>query len=144
MKFLTSINSEFDIVRKSFADKDCKLMNRLLPFGCGILRFKGIRRRAKISIHTWFLKTYSFKVVMTSSSASQYYFHIINEGDLIFGIKMWTHRYKIIRKTHGVNIQETLEFTTKNKTLDIILSVFINMMFLIRKFKYKMFFLFKN
>ena len=129
---------------KAFLDKDCKLMNKLLPFGCGVLKFPGIRRRAIISVYTWFFKTFHFKVVMCNTTDQQYYFHIVNEGDLPFGIKLWTNRYKIVKTKDGCEIINLVEYTTKNITLDKILSVFITMMFQIRKLKYKIFFLFKK
>jgi hypothetical protein len=144
MEYKVSLNAKMSTVREAFTDLDSNLMNRLLPFGCGILKFKGIRRRAKISVYTWFFKTYHFKIAMCSSTVQQYYFHIINEGNLPFGIKLWTNRYKIIKTKDGCEIINQVEYTTKNITLDKILRVFITMMFQIRKLKYKVFFLFKK
>jgi len=144
MEFKVLINKSLPIVKSAFLDSDCKLMNKLLPFGCGILKFKGIRRRARISVHTWFFKTYHFKIVMCNSTDALYYFHIINEDSLPFGIKLWTNRYKIVKTKDGCEITNVVEYTTKNIALDKILSVFINMMFIMRKLKYKIFFLFKK
>jgi len=144
MEYKVLINKPLEVIRAAFLDSDCKLMSKLLPFGCGILKFKGIRRRAKISVYTWFMKTYYFKVVMVNSTDSIYYFHIINEGKFPFGIKFWTNRYKIIPTKDGCEIINTVEYTTKNITLDKILRVFINVLFTIRKLKYKIFFLFKK
>jgi ligand-binding SRPBCC domain-containing protein len=144
MEFKTIVNKPLSSVKAAFTDLDSALLNRILPFGCGILKFKGIRRRAKISIYTWFFKTYKFKVVMASSTDSQYYFHLINDGDMPFGIKLWTNRYRLLSTERGTEIVNTIEYTTKNSNLDKFLSVFIRMMFSLRKLKYKMFFLFRN
>jgi hypothetical protein len=144
MEFKVSINKPVDVVKAAFLDSDCKLMNKLLPFGCGILKFKGIRRRATISVYTWFFKTYHFKIAMCNSTDSLYYFHVINENNLPFGIKFWTNRYNIVKTKEGCEITNTIEYTSKNIALDKILSVFISMMFIMRKLKYKIFFLFKK
>lgn len=144
MEYKVLISKSMLTVKKAFLDKDCKLMNKLLPFGCGVLKFPGIRRRAIISVYTWFFKTFHFKVVMCNTTDQQYYFHIVNEGDLPFGIKLWTNRYKIVKTKDGCEIINLVEYTTKNITLDKILRVFITMMFQIRKLKYKIFFLFKR
>jgi len=144
MEYKVSINKDLTTVKRAFLDKDCNLLNKILPFGCGILKFSGIRRRAKISVYTWFFKTYHFKVVMCNTTDQQYYFHIVNEGDSPLGLKLWTNRYTIIKTKDGCEIVNVVEYTTKNITLDKILSVFITMMFQIRKLKYKMFFLFKK
>jgi len=144
VEFKVTIDKPLEAVKAAFLDNDCKLMNKLLPFGCGILKFKGIRRRAIISVYTWFFKTYHFKIVMCNSTDALYYFHIINENDLPFGIKLWTNRYKIVKTKTGCEIINAVEYTSKNSVLDRILSVFINMMFIMRKLKYKLFFLFNK
>ena len=144
MEFKVSINKPMDVIKAAFLDSDCKLMNKLLPFGCGILKFKGIRRRATISVYTWFFKTYHFKIAMCNSTDSLYYFHVINENNLPFGIKFWTNRYNIVKTKEGCEITNTIEYTSKNIVLDKILSVFISMMFIMRKLKYKIFFIFKK
>jgi len=144
MEFNSTVSVPLQAVRDAFTDPDSKLMNRLLPFGCGVMKFKGIRRRAKISIYTWFFQTYHFKVAMCNSTESLYYFHIINENNLPFGIKLWTNRYSIVKSNNGCNITNTIEYTTKNVALDKVLSVFITILFKIRALKYKLFFIFNK
>ena len=44
------INKGFDIVKASFADINGALLQKILPFGWGLDKFKGLRRRAVLRI----------------------------------------------------------------------------------------------
>lgn len=85
----------------------------------------------------------TFKVVTYTTDINKLYFNdILKEGNF-FGIKFWSHRHKI--EKHGPTQDDTiivdeLEFTTKNKALDLLYKVIIALYFLNRKFRYKLFF----
>jgi hypothetical protein len=133
------INKQFDTVRTSFSDLSGDLLQKTLPIGCGLDNYKGLRRRAVLRV--WMgSKLYKFKVAMYSSSKNKYYFHIINTGECPLNIKFFSNRVTVTNMGKYSEISESVEFTTKNKWLDRILSLFINVYYFNKGIKYKLFF----
>tara|TARA_B100000073_G_C23492631_1_gene476350 strand:- start:156 stop:587 length:432 start_codon:yes stop_codon:yes gene_type:complete len=134
------INRDFNTVKSSFADINGVLLQKLLPFGWGLEKFKGLRRRAVLRIWAG-SHLYKFKVAMYSSTKQKYYLHIVNADDGPFGIKFFSNRITVVDKNDYTEIRESLEFTTKNKSTDRILSLFINIYYFNKRLKYKLFFM---
>jgi hypothetical protein len=118
------IEKDYLLVKSAFADIDGELIHKMLPFGWGLDSHKGLRRRAVLRIYAG-SKRYKFKVAMYSSTKDKYYLHIVT----------------VVNKKGKTEIEETLEFTTKNKWLDKFLSLFINMHYLLKGIRYKLFFM---
>ena len=133
------INKDFQEVKSAFSDMNGKLIQKMLPFGWGLDNYKGMRRRAILRIYVG-SKLYKFKVAMFSSTSKRYYFHIINVDEGPYKLKFLSTRVAIEDKGNHTEIQETIEYTTKNKSFDRILSLFINMHYALRSAKYKLFF----
>ena len=133
------INKDFATVKSSFADINGILLQKILPFGWGLDKFKGLRRRAVLRIWVG-SRMHKFKVAMYSSTRQKYYLHIVNADDGPFGIKFFSNRITVVDKNNYTEIRETLEFTTKNKSTDRILSLFINIYYFNKRLKYKLFF----
>ena len=134
------INRDFSTVKSSFADINGALLQKLLPFGWGLEKFKGLRRRVVLRIWAG-SHLYKFKVAMYSSTKQKYYLHIVNADDGPFGIKFFSNRITVVDKNDYTEIRESLEFTTKNKSTDRILSLFINIYYFNKRLKYKLFFM---
>tara|TARA_B100000902_G_scaffold90429_1_gene94110 strand:- start:3116 stop:3547 length:432 start_codon:yes stop_codon:yes gene_type:complete len=134
------INSDYNVVKSSYSDIRGVLVKKLLPFGCGLDKYKGLRRRAVLRV--WIgSKMYKFKVAMYSSTKQKYYLHIVNAEDGPFNLKFFSTRISVLDKGTHTEITETLEFTTKNKLHDRILSLFINIHYAIKGMRYKLFFI---
>ena len=133
------INKGFETVKSAFSDINGKLAQKMLPFGWGLDKYNGLRRRAVLKVWAG-SKLYKFKVAMYSSTKQKYYLHIINADNAPYNIKFFSTRISVIDKGDYTEIQETLEFTTKNKLHDNILSLFINAHYTIKRLKYKLFF----
>lgn len=136
------INKDYLVVKAAFADIQGELVQAMLPSGWGIDKHKGFRRRAVLKIYVG-SKLYKFKVAMYSSTKNKYYLHIVNTDDAPFRIKFLSSRLTVEDKHSHTEITETLEYTTKNKSLDTFLSLFINIYYFIKRFKYKLYF-FRN
>lgn len=134
------LNKDYLLVKSAFADIDGELIHKMLPFGWGLDSHKGLRRRAVLRIYAG-SKRYKFKVAMYSSTKDKYYLHIVNAEDAPYDIKFFSTRITVVNKKGKTEIEETLEFTTKNKWLDKFLSLFINMHYLLKGIRYKLFFM---
>ena len=92
-----------------------------------------------------FNRPITFKVVTYTTDLHKLYFNdILKEGNF-FGIKFWSHRHRIDK--HGPHKDDTIivdeiEFTTKNKVIDFFYRQIIRLYFLMRKVKYRLFFIF--
>tara|TARA_B100000902_G_C26826038_1_gene676371 strand:+ start:57 stop:488 length:432 start_codon:yes stop_codon:yes gene_type:complete len=139
-KKIYKVSSDYSVVKSAYSDISGELVQKMLPFGWGLDKYKGLRRRAVLRIWAG-SKMYKFKVAMYSSTKQKYYLHIVNAEDGPFNLKFFSTRISVIDKSTHTEITETLEFTTKNKWLDNILSLFINIHYTIKGMKYKLFFL---
>jgi len=141
IKLKTTINKPFSVVKKSFVDKNGKLLKFLLPPFCKLLHYKGIRRGAIVKV-SLFNKPCKFKVVNYSTSNNNLYFNdIIKEGKLL-GISFWSHRHKINTLSKGKTvIIDEVTFTSRNKYKDFVLHVLFLASFFVRLIQYKIFFL---
>ena len=139
MEIVTNIKRPFSDVKKAFVDKEGKLFKVLIPFGCELLHYKGLRRGAIIKIMI-FGRVVTFKVATYSTSNKKLYFNDILHRGKFYGIKFWSHRHTITNEGETTKIKDTLTFTTKNKLLDAIYNVLLRITFFFRAIKYKMFF----
>ena len=145
MKFTTILkNKSFWVVKKQFTNKEGKLLKYLTPTGCEVVHHRGLRRGAITKI-LMLSRLITFKVVTYATDRNKLYFNDILKQGNFFGIKFWSHRHTI--EKHGPTQDDTiivdeLEFTTKNKALDLLYKVIITLHFLSRKFRYKLFFRF--
>ena len=139
MKFTTILkNKSFLFVKKQFTNKEGKLLKYLAPAGCEVVHHRGLRRGAITKI-----LMLSRLITFTTDRNKLYFNDILKEGDF-FGIKFWSHRHTVEKcgPTHeSTAIIDEIEFTTKNKALYSFYKVLITLYFLIRKVKYKLFFI---
>ena len=143
MEIITNISKPFDVVKKAFVDKEGKLFRRLVPLGCELLHYKGLRRGAIIKIMI-FNQVATFKIATYSTAKDKLYFNDILHSGKFLGIKFWSHRHTIIPNGTNTAIKDTVTFTTKNKSLDRLYNTVLRIIFLFRVFKYKIFFLGKE
>jgi len=143
MEIITNINKPFSVVKKSFVDKDGKLFKRLIPFGCELLHYKGLRRGAIIKIMV-LSQVVTFKIATYSTAKDKLYFNDILHRGKFLGIKFWSHRHTIVPNGDCTSIKDTITFTTKNKSLDRLYNIILRIIFLFRICKYKIFFLGKE
>ena len=96
------INSDYDVVKSSYSDIRGELVKKLLPFGCGLDKYKGLRRRAVLRVWVG-SKMYKFKVAMYSSTKQKYYLHIVNAEDGPFNLKFFSTRISVVDKTINIH-----------------------------------------
>jgi hypothetical protein len=143
IKLETTIGQSYYKVKKTVLNKDGKLLKFMLPLGYTLVHYKGIRRGAIIKIMNPFGTVYTYKLVTYSTSKNKTTYHSIwKEGKMLSGIKFWPHRHFIEQMKGYTIIKEVLTFTTKNRSIDFFLHIFIKPYFWIRSLKYKIFFLF--
>ena len=143
IKSETAIGRSYYKVKKTIMNKDGKLLRFMLPLGCKLVHYKGIRRGAIIKIRNPLGMVYTYKIVTYSTSKNKTTYHIIwKEGKMLSGIKFWSHRHFVEQMKGYTIIKEELTFTTKNRLLDFFLHIFIKPYSWIRSLKYKIFFLF--
>lgn len=141
--FTTKINKSYHSVRSSFVSRDGALINYLTPPMCELIHYKGLRRGA-ILRYLMFDQPTTFKVVTYSTKDNELYYHdILKEGKPL-GIKFWSHRHRIKEVGKNSLIQDEITFSTSNIKMDFILNPLVAGYFLLRKLKYKIFFLLKN
>lgn len=141
--FTTKINKSYDFVRSSFVSRDGVLIDYLTPPMCELIHYKGLRRGA-ILRYLIFNQPATFKVVTYSTKDNELYYHnILKEGKPL-GIKFWSHRHRIKEVGKNSLIQDEIIFSTSNTRMDFILKPFVAGYFLLRKLKYKIFFLLKS
>tara|TARA_A100001011_G_scaffold81695_2_gene85038 strand:- start:543 stop:980 length:438 start_codon:yes stop_codon:yes gene_type:complete len=143
MEINTKINQPFSVVKKAFVDKEGMLLRRLIPSGCEVLHYKGLRRGAIIKIMV-LNEVVTFKVATYSTAKDKLYFNDILHRGKFLGIKFWSHRHTIIPDGGGSNIKDSITFTTKNKSLDRLYNIILRIAFFFRSIKYKIFFLKKE
>jgi ligand-binding SRPBCC domain-containing protein len=139
MEIVTNIKKPYSHVKKAFVDKNGKLFKKLIPFGCELLHYKGLRRGAIIKIMV-FGRVVTFKVATYSTSNEKLYFNDILHHGKFYGIKFWSHRHTITSEGNVTKIKDTVTFTTKNKSLDRVYNILLRITFFFRSLKYKMFF----
>ena len=108
------------------------------------MHHRGLRRGAITKI-LMLSRLITFKVVTYTTDRNKLYFNDILKDGNFFGIKFWSHRHTI--EKHGPSKDNTIiideiEFTTKNKALDLLYKALINLYFISRKIRYKLFFKF--
>jgi len=142
MKFTTKINKHFLIVKKSFVDKEGKLLRYTLPIGSELVYYKGLRRGAIVKILV-LRRLLKFKVITYSTDKHKLYFNDIHKDGNFFGIRFWSHRHTVEKSAvedDKTIITDEVTFTTRNRLLDFILGIFVRVHFNIRTIKYKLFF----
>ena len=145
MKFTTILKDQsFWSVKRQFTKKEGELLRYLTPPGCEVIHYRGLRRGAIIKL-LMFNRPITFKVITYTTDLHKLYFNdILKEGNF-FGIKFWSHRHRIDKHGHHKDdtiIVDEIEFTTKNKALDFFYRQIIRLYFLMRKVKYRLFFIF--
>ena len=88
MEINTKINRPFSVVKKAFVDKEGLLLRRLIPSGCELLHYKGLRRGAIIKIMV-LNEVVTFKIATYSTAKDKLYFNDILHRGKFLGIKLY-------------------------------------------------------
>jgi hypothetical protein len=140
IKIKSTVSLPYSIVKRAVVDKDGKLLKYLMPIGCKLLHYKGLRRGSITRVKI-FNSSVTFKTITYSPGRDKTSFHDIFKDGTFLGIKFWSHRHKIISASMGsTDIHDEITFTTKNKLKDALLHVVIYSSFRLRSLQYKLFF----
>lgn len=139
IKLKTTVNADYATVKKAFTDRDGKLFKFLLPLGCKVLHYKGLRRGAIIKVKI-LGEIVKFKNITYTSTKEKTLFNDIFKDGEFLGIKFWSHRHKILNGKDTTTIYDEVTFTTRNRKLDLILHMLISPFIKMRWIRYKLFF----
>jgi ligand-binding SRPBCC domain-containing protein len=139
VKLETKVKADYNTVIKAFTDREGKLFEFLLPVGCKIVHYKGLRRGAIIKLKI-LGEVIKFKNITYTSTKDKTLFNDIFKDGEFLGIKFWSHRHKIINGSDTTTIIDEITFTTRNKKLDLILHAVIASFIKLRWIRYKLFF----
>jgi len=139
IKLKTNVKADYNTVIKAFADRNGKLFKFLLPLGCKVVHYKGLRRGAIIKLKI-LGEVVKFKNITYTTTKNKTLFNDIFKDGEFLGIKFWSHRHKIINGKDITTIIDEVTFTTRNKKLDLLLHMVIGSFIKMRWIRYKLFF----